>query len=328
MGRHERCGARLRRRFAIAKHSDYSPNLVQRELMNGTNATSIPTWKSWFGSLPSFPGKVRLIDMAAGVLLLTGGNERKVCLWEGAEFCVDLRDRIQRQMWCSCYEPHVTAALRRILRPGDTFVDLGAHIGYHSYLAAGLVGASGCIFSFEADPANFQRLRRNLEGFPQARAEHCAVWSGEENLMFTRSESLKESGWGALASVRNAPEREQVAVHGVSLDFWSERAKPEAIRAIKIDVEGAELAVLHGAKRILQGMRPILVMEVSEPLLRQAGASASMIEELLRSYGYGLSRLSNGPLLPWRAVGKDESVDCVAVPEECEGFQFTVPKSL
>jgi len=284
--------------------------------MSGSNAASISRWKSWFGALPSFPGKVRLIDAAATVLQLIGENERKVCLWEGAEFWVDLHDRIQRQMWRGCYEPHVMGALRGILRPGDTFVDLGAHIGYHSYFAAGLVGASGRVFSFEADPSNFLRLKKNLAPFPQAQAEHCAIWSDEENLMFTRSESLKESGWGALASVRNAPDREQVEVHGVSLDIWSERTPLEAIRAIKIDVEGAELAVLRGAKRILRDMRPVLVLEMSEPLLMQSGASAAMIEELLRAHKYRLYRFSEGPLLPWSSVGRDESVDCVAVPEE------------
>jgi FkbM family methyltransferase len=284
--------------------------------MSGSNAPSILRWKGWFGYLPPFPGEIRLIDVAAAVLRFIGENEQRVCLWEGAEFCVDLRDRIQRQMWCGCYEPHVMAALRRILRPGDTFIDLGAHIGYHSYFAAGLVGASGRVFSFEADRTNFQRLRKNLEHFAQATAEHCAVWSGEEKLVFTRSESRKESGWGALAAVRNAPQREHAEVHGVSLDAWSERAKPEAIRAIKIDVEGAELAVLRGANGVLQGMRPILVLEINEPLLRQAGASALMIEELLRGQRYNLNVLSNGPLLPWRAVGEDESVDCVAVPKE------------
>lgn len=58
-----------------------------------------------------------------------------------------------------------------------------------------------------------------------------------------------------------------------------------------------------------------------EPLLRQTGASAVMIEELLRGHEYQLSRLSDGPVLPWKAVGQDESVDCVASPEECQEFK-------
>lgn len=147
-------------------------------------------------------------------------------------------------MWCGRYEPHVMAALRRILRPGDTFVDLGAHIGYHSYFAAGPAGASGRVFSFEADPANFLRLRKNLEYFPQASPEHCAIWSGEEDLMFSRSESLKESGRG----------------------LWRACA-------------------------------------------------------MRRSASTLLSRLSDSPLQPGEAVGKEENVDCIAVPEERKEFK-------
>lgn len=284
--------------------------------MSGTDSAPVLRRKSGFGSLPCFPGKLRLIDLSAAVLRSIGGNERKVCLWESAEFYVDLRDRIHRQMWCGCYEPHVTRALRKVLRAGDTFLDLGAHIGYHSYFAAGLVGPHGHVYAFEAEPGNFARLRKNLGHFPHASAEHCAVWSDDRNLLFTRSESLKESGWGALASVRNAPEREQIEVHGVSLDAWTERTRLEAIRAIKIDVEGAELAVLRGAERVLRQMRPVLLLEMCEPLLRQAGASAVMIEELLHSHGYRVHRIANAPLPSWRAVRRDESVDCLAVPEE------------
>lgn len=70
-----------------------------------------------------FLGRLRLINLAAATLRSIGRREQQVCLWEGAEFCVDLRDRIQRQMWCGCYEPHVIRALRGILRDGDVFLD-------------------------------------------------------------------------------------------------------------------------------------------------------------------------------------------------------------
>jgi FkbM family methyltransferase len=266
--------------------------------------------------LPAFPGKLRLIDMAAAALRSIGKNTQKVCLWDGAEFCVDLRDRIQRQMWCGCYEPHVMRALRGFLRAGDVFLDLGAHIGYHSYFAAGLVGPAGRVFALEADPSNFLRLKRNLEAFPYAYAEECAIWSQEGKLIFARSESIKESGWGALASVHNAPEREQIEVDGVSLDAWSEHIGLKAVRAAKMDVEGAEFAVLQGARRVLQQMRPILLLEMNESLLRQAGASSVLVEQLLRTNGYKLHVLSDGSIQPWRALAADESVDSVAIPEE------------
>jgi len=284
--------------------------------MTGTDPLPISRWQSRLLSLPAFPGKLRLINMAAAALRSIGKNTQKVCLWDDAEFCVDLRDRIQRQMWCGCYEPHIMRALRRILRAGDVFLDLGAHIGYHSYFAAGLVGPSGRVFALEADPGNYLRLKRNLEAFPYAHAEQCAIWSHEGKLIFARSESIKESGWGALASVHNAPEREQIEVEGVSLDAWSERIGLKAVRAAKMDVEGSEFAVLQGAVRVLQNMRPILLLEMNESLLRQAGASAVLVEQLLCTHGYKLSVLSDGSIQTWRALAADESVDCVAIPEE------------
>lgn len=284
--------------------------------MSGTDSPPIPCWRSRLAALPPFPGKLRLIDLAAAALRSIGRKDQKVCLWDGAEFRVDLRDRIQRQMWCGCYEPHVMRALRGILRAGDVFLDLGAHIGYHSYFAAGLVGSSGRVFAFEADPANFVRLKRNLESFPYAYAEECAIWSHEGKLIFARSESVKESGWGALAIVHNTPEREQIEVDGVSLDAWSERVGLKAVRAAKMDVEGAEFAVLQGAKRVLRQMRPILLLEMNESLLLQAGVSAVLVEQLLRTHGYNLHVLSDGSIQPWRSLAEDESVDCVAIPEE------------
>lgn len=158
-------------------------------------------------------------------------------------------------------------------------------------------------------------LRRTWR-FPYAYAEECAIWSHVGKLIFARSESSKESGWGALASVHNAPEREQIEVAGVSLDAWSERIGLKAVRAAKMDVEGAEFAVLQGARRVLQQMRPILLLEMNESLLLQAGVSAVLVEELLRTHGYKLRVLSDDSLQPWRTLAADESVDCVAIPEE------------
>jgi FkbM family methyltransferase len=284
--------------------------------MTGTDPPPISRWRSRLLWLPSFPGKLRLIDMAAAALRSIGKNTQTVCLWDGAEFRVDLRDRIQRQMWCGCYETHVMRALRGMLRTGDVFLDLGAHIGYHSYFAAGLVGPSGRVFALEADPENYLRLKKNLEAFPYAYAEECAIWSHEGKLIFARSESIQESGWGALASVHNTPEREQIEVDGVSLDAWSERIGLKAVRAAKMDVEGSEFAVLQGARRVLQHMRPMLLLEMNESLLLQAGASAVLVEQLLRTHGYKLHVLSDGSIQPWKALAADESVDCVAIPEE------------
>src|SRR5262245_39931628 len=58
------------------------------------------------------------------------------------------------------FEADLTAVILRLLRPGDTFVDVGAHVGYFSALAARLVGADGRVVAFEPTPATREILVR------------------------------------------------------------------------------------------------------------------------------------------------------------------------
>ncbi|MGZ5362446.1 MAG: FkbM family methyltransferase, partial [Solirubrobacterales bacterium] len=60
------------------------------------------------------------------------------------------------------YQPSLTALMRKALKPGMTFVDAGANIGYFSVLAGRLVGPTGRVVCVEADPGNVAILRANL----------------------------------------------------------------------------------------------------------------------------------------------------------------------
>jgi FkbM family methyltransferase len=267
-------------------------------------------------SLPPFRGKLRVIGAAARLVCWFGKNERQVSLWSGPRFSVDLRDRIQRQMWCASYEPHVTRCLKAILRPGDTFVDVGAHIGYHSFYAAGVVGAAGRVFSFEPDPSVYARLKRNLEPFPYAHAFHCAVWMRDAELLFERSSCAQESGWGTLSAVRTLGTGEQIPIRAVSLDRWSREIEPGAVRAIKMDAEGSELAVLKGAARLIRESRPILLLEVNDVVLRQGGASGNLILSELRNLAYRVYEIRNSALHRLEIFEDSSFIDCLCLPAE------------
>src|SRR5689334_3802567 len=62
-----------------------------------------------------------------------------------------------------CWEPNETWAIRRLLGPGDLFVDIGANIGYFSVLAARSVGAEGRVIAIEPAPPTVAKLRDNLD---------------------------------------------------------------------------------------------------------------------------------------------------------------------
>jgi FkbM family methyltransferase len=273
-----------------------------------------------FGGLvslsPHFQGKNLLIDKLAAVFCAFGEPVRVCSPWPGTKFTVDLRDRIQRQMWCGSYEPHITRCLNAVLRPGDVFLDIGAHIGYHSFFGAKLVDEQGRVYSFEPDPQLHRCLTQNLSCFPQAQAVHCAVWDRDTLLNYERSPVSSESGWGTLTAVRDLSQGQHLSLQAVSLDTWAERIGLPHVRAIKIDAEGSEYASLRGASRILDKYRPVLIMEVNESLLRQAGTSPAQLGSLFTDRNYRLFAFSVAQLHHLDSLASCEYPDCLCLPED------------
>jgi FkbM family methyltransferase len=261
----------------------------------------------------SFRGKARVVDALAGARLAWSRDSVEFPLYPDVPFSVDLRDRIQRQMWAGCYETHVTRRLAAALRPGDVFIDVGAHIGYHSATAAHFVGPSGRVFSFEPNPRLFPKLEHNLASLPHASCFQKAVWAESAHVSFCVSPGLSESGWSSLATVRQPEGWEQVTVETVTLDTWSDLAGLTAVRAIKIDAEGSELGILRGAGQMLQRFRPLLFMELNDPVLRQAGSSSQEVREVLTSLHYRVYPITEGR--PALAAAED-SGDFLCLPAE------------
>lgn len=160
-------------------------------------------------------------------------------------------------------EPQVQKALNDYLRPGMTFYDLGANIGFFSLMAAHLVGPSGRVISFEADPEIAARLRENLayNKFAHVTVEQKAVWSEAGTVSFARVDisTSPDRGVGHVAT-NTLADANSITVEAVALDAYT--ASHPAPDFLKCDVEGAELAVFQGAARLLAGKRPILLVEM------------------------------------------------------------------
>ena len=243
---------------------------------------------TWLGHLPSFRGKSRLASLL-GRMVCVGGSRFTVCAPSpGTRMKVNLGDRIERLMWGGCYELHIRRCLQALLRPGDAFLDVGAHIGFHSVLGASLVGPLGRVYAFEADPMIYERLRENVSAFPWASAVGQAVWKHGGRLSFERASDTGESGWGTLTLVRRRGEGQITDVAATSLDDWMAANSVRELRGIKIDAEGSECAILKGASRLLDQVRPFLVLEMNNILLKQAGASAEELVGELRRFDYVL----------------------------------------
>lgn len=158
-------------------------------------------------------------------------------------------------------ETEVQRAMQMHLRAGMTFYDLGANIGFFSLLGARLTGPSGRVVAFEADPTVAERLRENVarNAFPWVVVEERAVWSETRTVPFARVDPAQspDRGLGHVAAEAAAA---TIPVEAVSLDDYS-RAAPQP-DFIKCDVEGAELEMFRGARRLFRVKRPILLCEI------------------------------------------------------------------
>jgi FkbM family methyltransferase len=283
--------------------------------------------KGVFAALPPFPGKLKLIDAMAALSCHLGISEGESSPWPGTHFYADLHDRIQRQMWCGSYEPHLTRCLMVLLRPGNTFLDVGAHIGYVSFHAAWAVGPRGRVFSFEPNADLFPRLQKNLSCYPQALATPAAVWDTETELVYETSSISSESGWGTLTGVRNLGTGRHISVQSITLDGFCKRNALSSIRAIKIDAEGSEAAILRGGQAVFQELRPILLMEFNSQLLRQAQTSSEQLRATLLERGYVLYILQDLRVESLKSLANIEFADCLCIPNELSAAVLSELKS-
>jgi FkbM family methyltransferase len=188
-------------------------------------------------------------------------------------------------------EPQVQKALMDHLRPGMTFYDIGANIGFFSLMAARIVGPQGSVFSFEADPEIAGRLRENLarNQFTHAHVEQKAVWSEPATVAFERVDpnTSPDRGLGHVSA--NGATRDSITVEAVSLDQYTATHPPPDF--LKCDVEGAEVAVFQGATQVFSGKRPILLVEMHSPENNRA------LLDKFAGYGYRCQALDDNHVL-------------------------------
>jgi len=179
------------------------------------------------------------------------------------------------------YESEQTRLFERMVAPGGAVLDLGAHLGYYTLLASRLVGGAGRVYSFEPDPKNAWYLRRH------ARLNGCRNVAVEESAVCDRPGSIRfQQGRGT--GTGRVDDAGTLQVRAVRLDdFVEERGIRPAV--VKIDVEGAEAAVLEGAREVLHLHRPLLFLSTHDSGVHHA------CERLLASCDYRLHPIRGGP---------------------------------
>ncbi|MEP0843649.1 MAG: FkbM family methyltransferase [Phycisphaerae bacterium] len=217
------------------------------------------------------------------------------------------------------WQPSIESLLRRFLRAGDVFIDVGANVGYFSLVASRLVGPAGRVVGFEPSPRTFEVCRSNIARnnctnvslYPVALADRA----GELEL----TEPAGGSGLATLRPLDGTPSAvvARHKVRTVALDECLSPWEADRVRLVKIDVEGAEMLVLRGMTRLLaRGADLHVICEVTDSFLRQTGASAAELHAFMREQGFEAFRIGaadRSPLDEQRDAQRNEPVPLLAV---------------
>jgi FkbM family methyltransferase len=175
-------------------------------------------------------------------------------------------------------EPDVNSWFAKTAREGETWLDIGANYGYTALSLAGLVGPSGRVFAFEPKLATCGCLSETvrINGLSQVTVVPVALGTPKflELTQFQTSGSMVV-GFGTAIG---PPETVLVA----ELDWLWPRISGDRrpIDGVKIDVQGMELDVLSGMKRLLRTYTPKLIVEL------HPGVDRNALLDLLESCGY------------------------------------------
>lgn len=151
------------------------------------------------------------------------------------------------------YEKYEIELLKRILKPGMTFVDVGANIGLFSIIAAKIVGSSGKVYAFEPEPENYSLLKDNvaLNNTTAIVTENKAVGSKRGTLPLTIEKN--SIGTHSLLEKTDSNIERTVRVDVITLDDYF-KGLGSPIDVLKIDVEGYEPFVLQGSQKLLNNV--------------------------------------------------------------------------
>ena len=220
-----------------------------------------------------------------------GKSDRCVVIRDDIVYDLDLSQGIDLAIYLRSFERETRKALRRLVTPSSTILDIGANIGAHTLLLAQLAGPRGSVLSFEPTEFAFRKQTRNLALNPdlakRVTAFHCLLAADDDISMpqeIYSSWPLKNSNNLHAKHLGQAMPTESANVRRLD-GILAEMDNPQ-VQLVKLDVDGFECDVLRGAPALLQNCRPIFVMELAPYVLEERGGSLEELLSYFTPYGY------------------------------------------
>jgi len=230
---------------------------------------------------------------------------------------VDTANDVERRFLSGGYEDDTLAIVRKLVRPGDICLDIGANVGAVTIALADQVGTAGRVYSFEPGPSFQERLRSNLllnpsiasVVIPDGRALSIANTKLKWQLSTTAhgTATTYENGMDSSAPV--------VEVEAIRIDDHPTLKSLARLNFIKLDVDGLEYEILQGGSQTLQKHRPILYYETNM-WNEEMKLAAKNIEKLIEGWGYRIFRVDPSTFELSPAKFPDYTFNTVAIHSE------------
>lgn len=196
------------------------------------------------------------------------------------------------------YEPETFDFFHENLKPGDTVLDIGGHIGLFAVTTAKLVGPTGKVFTFEPTPFTRSVLQEVVDlndcgDIVEIRGEAVSSKRGETVFYDTGSEISN-----ANSLVRSELSKTEIPITLISVDEFV-RERGLNVSCIKIDVEGAELDVLIGAREVFTTQRPTARLGLHPIFIAKNGQSLGEIWDLVAEYKLDMDFDGTRPTREW-----------------------------
>jgi len=219
---------------------------------------------------------------------------------DGIKITTSLSSHIESQIFWQGFQEADEGTINYLkshLPENGVFIDIGANVGTFTLVGAKLA-RHGMVHAFEPSEYHFQRLSRNIamNGFKNVHLNKLGLFDKDtEASLFLPMKAGKMSNTGAASLFRHGQDVSDTVerVRLIRLDDYVETHGLERIDLIKVDIEGAELNALGGARTSLKKFRPIVLMELDVDILERAGYTPSQVFDFWKDMDYRVQHIHN-----------------------------------
>lgn len=222
------------------------------------------------------------------------------------------------------YELPSVKFIRKFLINGGNAVDVGAQIGYLTIVMATSCKTQLHVYSFEPEPYNISQFNTNisLNALDNITLIPKAVTSTLNPIKLFLA---KDNNSGTHSTISSDPNvsSDFITVDSTTLDEFVRDQAITKLDLIKIDVEGAELDVIKGAREVLTLLHPALIIELSESIQQSRGFSTIEFKAIMLELGYDPYLISDRGLLYPTEMNREHIMDNVVFIHQSNKTQLS-----